>query len=74
MWVEIKVLGDDRTTELTDWIIEEGIFIPRLIGIGDQHLSGMHIQNHLYFATAPGNHHLFISCKKNSIVIQLPVV
>ena len=43
MWVEIKVLGDDRTTELTDWIIEEGIFIPRLIGIGDQRLSGMHI-------------------------------
>ena len=74
LWMDIKVLGDNRTTELTDWIIEKAIFILRLIGKADQRLSWINIRNHLYFATALGNHHLFVSCKKNGIVVRLPVV
>jgi hypothetical protein len=37
-------------------------------------LSGARMRDYLYFATAPGNHDLFISSSKNGVVRQLPAI
>ncbi|EGC47208.1 conserved hypothetical protein [Histoplasma capsulatum var. duboisii H88] len=69
--VEIQLL-DSQGNAVSDWILEEGIVTPAVIG--GVRLSGDCIRQSLYFATAPGNQHLYVAEKKNGIVEQLPVV
>jgi hypothetical protein len=73
IFVEVMVLKNDGTP-VTGWILERGLVQPFPPGIGDCRLSGAGIRDHLYFATAPGNHNLFISQKKNGIVSRLPAL
>ncbi|KGY15551.1 hypothetical protein PABG_11544 [Paracoccidioides brasiliensis Pb03] len=69
--VEIQLL-DSQGNAVSDWILEEGIVTPAAAGVG--RLSGDGIRQSLYFATAPGNQHLYVAEKKNGIIEQLPVV
>ncbi len=58
-------------TAASDWITELGVIISQ----GQvRRLSGPSIRDHFYFATAPGNQHLYVAEKKNGIMAQLPVV
>lgn len=77
IWVEIKVLGNDHTTELTKLDPRARKLYPTKCwsrGCPAVRLSGKGIRDHLYFATAPGNQQLFVAQKKSGIVSQLPVV
>lgn len=69
--VEVQLL-DSQGNAVSDWILEEGIVTPAAVGA--TRLSGDGIRQSLYFATAPGNRHLYVAEKKNGIIEQLPVV
>ncbi|WEW56265.1 hypothetical protein PRK78_001707 [Emydomyces testavorans] len=69
--VEIQML-DSKGDPVSDWILERAIVTPAATGAA--RLSGDGIRQRLYFATAPGNQHLYVAEKKNGIVEQLPVV
>ncbi|KAL2359239.1 hypothetical protein RJZ56_007915 [Blastomyces dermatitidis] len=69
--VDIQLL-DSQGNPVSDWIREEGVITPAALGVG--RLSGDGIRQSLYFATAPGNQHLYVAEKKNGIVKVLPVV
>ncbi|OJD27481.1 hypothetical protein ACJ73_01120 [Blastomyces percursus] len=69
--VEIQLL-DSQGNAVSDWILEQGIVTPAATGAG--RLSGDGIRQSLYFATAPGNQHLYVAGKRNGIIEQLPVV
>ncbi|KAM5441464.1 hypothetical protein MferCBS31731_003535 [Microsporum ferrugineum] len=69
--VEVQLL-DSQGNPVSDWILEHGIVTPATLGTS--RLSGDGMRQHLYFATAPGNTHLYVAEKKNGIVQQLPVV
>ncbi|KAK2785657.1 hypothetical protein FQN52_008345 [Onygenales sp. PD_12] len=69
--VEIQLL-DAQGNPVSDWIFDRGIVTPAAPGVS--RLSGDGIRQSLYFATAPGNQHLYVAEKKNGIVEQLPVV
>lgn len=56
----------------SNWILERGAITPAVPGA--VRLSGDGIRQELYFATAPGNQHLYVASKKNGIVTQLPVI
>lgn len=65
--LEMKIIKEDGTP-MTEWYKESC-----LVGSGSR-LSGCGMRQHLYFATAPGNHGLYVAQKKNGIVSQLPCV
>ncbi|QSS54662.1 hypothetical protein I7I53_02293 [Histoplasma capsulatum var. duboisii H88] len=69
--IEIQLI-DLEGNAVSDWISEYGIITPATSGVA--RLSGTEMRQSLYFATAPGNQHLFVAEKKNRIVEQLPVV
>ncbi|EGD97710.1 hypothetical protein TESG_05111 [Trichophyton tonsurans CBS 112818] len=69
--VEIQLL-DSQGNAVSDWILEAGIVTPATAGA--TRLSGDGIRQSLYFATAPGNQHLYVAEKKNGIITQLPVI
>ncbi|EGD85244.1 hypothetical protein H112_08975 [Trichophyton rubrum D6] len=69
--VEIQLL-DLQGNAVSDWILEAGIVTPATAGV--TRLSGNGIRQSLYFATAPGNQHLYVAEKKNSIIKQPPVI
>ncbi|OAL75712.1 hypothetical protein A7D00_1312 [Trichophyton violaceum] len=69
--VEIQLL-DLQGNAVSDWILEAGIVTPATAGV--TRLSGNGIRQSLYFATAPGNQHLYVAEKKNGIIKQLPVI
>ncbi|OJD27198.1 hypothetical protein ACJ73_01403 [Blastomyces percursus] len=69
--VEIQLL-DSQGNAVSDWILEEGIITPSASGA--TRLSGDGIRQSLFFATAPGNRHLYVAEKRNGIIEQLPVV
>jgi hypothetical protein len=54
----------------SDWFGERACFPPQ--GQGER-LSGDEIRQEFYFATAPGNHYLYVAEKKYEIVDMLPV-
>ncbi|KAJ5484060.1 hypothetical protein N7539_005856 [Penicillium diatomitis] len=55
---------------LTPWFRETAIVKPD--SPGDARLSGAAMRNHLFFATAPGNAHLYVAQKKAGIIRDLP--
>jgi hypothetical protein len=65
--IEIQLRRAD-TTAASRWIREVAIIVPQQVN----RLSGGRIRNHFYFATAPGNQHLYVAEKKNGIIAQLP--
>lgn len=69
--VEIQLL-DSQGNALSDWILKKGIVTPAATGVC--RLSGDGNRQSLYFATAPGNQHLYLAEKQNGIIKQLPVV
>ncbi|KAM5436677.1 hypothetical protein McanMca71_001793 [Microsporum canis] len=69
--VEVQLL-DSQGNPVSDWVLEHGIVTPA--SLGTARLSGDGMRQYLYFATAPGNAHLYVAEKKNGIVQQLPVV
>lgn len=70
--VEIMALKEDGVTSLTDWLLEKAVIMPEEFRVGSQRLSGGNIRRHLYSATAPGNHQLFVSQKKERHCISAP--
>jgi len=75
VYIDMQILKEDGTI-ISEWMMESAIIIPPPVQHGDLQvrLSGNVMRDHLYFATAPGNATLFVACKKNGIVAQLPVV
>ncbi len=69
IWVETRIMNG---TGASDWFFELGVIMPQ--GQISTRLTGSQIRNHFYFATAPGNQHLYIAEKKNGIVAQLPAI
>ncbi|TPX24059.1 hypothetical protein DIZ76_013402 [Coccidioides immitis] len=69
--VEIQLL-DSQGNAVSDWVLKQGIVTPATTGAC--RLSGNGIRQSLYFATAPGNQHLYVAEKKNGIVEQLPAL
>lgn len=65
--LEMQIVKEDGTP-MTEWYKE------RCVVGSDPRLSGLGMRQHLYFATAPGNHALYVAQKKNGIVEQLPRV
>lgn len=68
-----KVGANNTRAYLTEWYTEQFIIRDRPQD-GGVLLSGLEMRKRLYFATAPGNHQLFVSVKKNGIVSRLPAV
>lgn len=56
--------------ELTPWF--EEIAVIQQDGPDAIRLSGARMRDHLYFATAPGNHHLYVAQKKAGLMRLLP--
>ncbi len=70
--LEMRVwLLDPIQTLLVDWIQVQCLIVD---DPNAMMLSGIEMRDHLYFATAPGNHELFVSQKKNGVVDMLPVI
>ncbi|KAK2795550.1 hypothetical protein FQN50_009734 [Emmonsiellopsis sp. PD_5] len=69
--VEVQLV-DFQGNPVSEWIQEVGVVAPA--DPGALRLSGDGIRKSLYFATAPGNQHLYVAAKKQGIVDQLPVV
>lgn len=67
--IQIQLQKQD-TTAASEWIREGAVVVPQQ----GNRLSGGEIRNNFYFATAPGNQHLFVAEKKNGIISQLPAV
>ncbi|KAI9828196.1 MAG: hypothetical protein M1826_006124 [Phylliscum demangeonii] len=67
--VQVKIMLND-IDEFSDWIDDMAMVCPA----DKLRLSGLGIRSALYFGTAPGNHHLYVSETKNGLVSQLPVL
>lgn len=74
LWVEIKVLQQDGLTEITDWIRENVSLIPWVIENDEQRLSGSYPRDRPILRYSPWQSFLFVSCTKNEITPQLPVM
>ena len=82
--------GSDELVPLSDWILEHATVVEpeglgsRSVSLKEQgeeeedgshcRLSGGLMRNHFYFATAPGNEHLYIATKKHNLYRELPSV
>jgi len=75
LFIDMQVLKEDGTM-VSECFTEDAIIVPSPNQPGDLQvrLSGGGMRNHLYFATAPDNATLFVACKKDGLVAQLPVV
>ena len=69
--IEIR-LFNENAEPLTDWFFDEAVVTPNVPNPGQSRLSGSEMRNLLYFATAPGNTHLFNAETKSGIISQLP--
>ena len=68
--VEIN-FKDERGAYMGDWQISPCLLNP----VMQTRLSGMHVRNNYYTATAPdGTGRLYISTKKNGVTARLPTV
>ena len=73
--IAIRILSGTNPTEpITEWILEEAI-----VALSDDdsvydRLSGGLMRRSLYFATAPGNAHLYVSQNKTGITQRLPTI
>lgn len=67
--VDMQILTS-TLDELTPWFREQGVLKPD--DAGATRLSGAMMRNHLFFATAPGNSHLYIAQKKAGLIRDLP--
>jgi hypothetical protein len=66
--VELQLRKPD-TTPASDWFRESAVLVQQ-----GNYLTGGRIRRHFYFATAPGNRHLFVAQKKNGLMSILPAV
>ncbi|KAF3898664.1 hypothetical protein GTR04_0045 [Trichophyton interdigitale] len=62
--VEMQLL-DSYGDPMSDWFFENSVVVPLAQGV--TRLSGNGIRELFYFATAPGNTHLYVAKKKNGI-------
>ncbi|KAJ5783154.1 hypothetical protein N7457_004928 [Penicillium paradoxum] len=69
IFVDMQILTS-AFVALTPWFRETAIVKPD--SPGDARLSGAAMRNHLFFATAPGNAHLYVAQKKAGIIRDLP--
>ncbi|KAJ5722168.1 hypothetical protein N7488_000203 [Penicillium malachiteum] len=69
IFVDMQILTSAFVV-LTPWFRETAIVKPD--SPGDARLSGAAMPNHLFFATAPGNAHLYVVQKKAGIIRDLP--
>lgn len=70
VFVDMQILTS-AFVPLTPWFEESAIV--KADSPGDARLSGSAIRNYLFFATAPGNAHLYVAQKKAGIIRDLPV-
>lgn len=69
IYVDMQILTS-AFVALTPWFRESAIVKPD--SPGDARLSRAAMRNHLFFATAPGNAHLYVAQKKAGIIRDLP--
>lgn len=70
MFVEMQILTS-AFVPLTPWFEESAIV--KANSPGDARLSGSAMRNYLFFATAPGNAHLYVAQTKAGFIRDLPV-
>jgi hypothetical protein len=66
--VQVRLVRDDNTA-WGNWIDENAIV--KQSPLGELRLSGAGIRHHLYFGTAPGNHHLAVAATKGGMASLL---
>lgn len=69
MVVDMQILTS-TFVELTPWFREFAVIMPDTPGA--VRLSGDAMRDYLFFATAPGNHYLYVAQKKAGIIRDLP--